>query len=126
MLDKYVPYSGIPFFWTRHYNRSLQFIGCNAVGYKEVCVKGNMNKHKFLAYYINEKDQVVAVAGMGKPKQMLILLEAMEQNCMPKGSEIKLGLQKPKHIKALLKQNPGGGKCKRANCCMKKASSANN
>lgn len=56
MLDKYVPYSGIPFFWTRHYNRSLQFIGCNAVGYSDVLVRGNMKKHKFLAYYINDKD----------------------------------------------------------------------
>ena len=78
MLGKYVPYSGIPFFWTRHYNRSLQFIGNNAVGYSEVLVRGKMRKHKFLVYYINEKDQVVAVAGMGKPKAMLTLLEAME------------------------------------------------
>ena len=67
MLDKFVPYSGIPFFWTRQYNRSLQFIGCNSVGYKEVVVKGSMDQHKFLAYYINDKDQVVAVAGMGDP-----------------------------------------------------------
>ena len=66
MLDKFVPYQGIPFFWTRMYNRSLQFIGNNAVGYKEVVIKGNMNKKKFLAYYINENDKVVAVAGMGK------------------------------------------------------------
>lgn len=78
MMDKYIPYSGIPFFWTRHYNRSLQFIGNNAVGYSEVVVKGKMDKRKFLVYYINDNDQVVAVAGMGKPKQMLTLLSAME------------------------------------------------
>mmetsp|Transcript_12891 Transcript_12891/g.16556 ORF Transcript_12891/g.16556 Transcript_12891/m.16556 type:complete len:402 (-) Transcript_12891:113-1318(-) len=120
MLGKYVPYSGIPFFWTRHYNRSLQFIGNNAVGYDEIVFKGKKSKHKFLAYYINDKDQVVAVAGMGKPKAMLTLLEAMEQNCMPKGSDIKSGREKPRTIKRLLKQNVGGGKCKRANCCQKK------
>ena len=78
MLDKYVPYSGIPFFSTRHYNKSLQFIGCNSVGYEKVVIKGKLNKHKFLAYYIDSEDRVVAVAGMGKPKKMLILLEAME------------------------------------------------
>jgi len=117
MLGKYIPYSGIPFFWTRHYNRSLQFIGCNSVGYSEVVIKGKMEKHKFLAYYINDKDQVVAVAGMNRSKAMLILLEAMEQNCMPSGTMIKNGREKPKTIKLKLKQNVGGGKCKRANCC---------
>jgi len=54
MLDKYVPYDSIPFFWTRHYNKSLQFIGSNAVGYKEVFIKGKMHKDKFLAYYIDD------------------------------------------------------------------------
>ena len=122
MMNKFVPYQGIPFFWTRHYNRSLQFIGNNAVGYSEVVIKGKMDKHKFIAYYINENDQVVAVAGMGKSKAMLTLLEAMEQNCMPKGELIKSGREKPATIKLKLKQNPGGGKCKRANCCQKKAS----
>ena len=67
MLDKYVPYQGIPFFWTRHYNKSLQFIGCNSVGYEKVLIRGKMKKHKFLAYYIDSEDRVVAVAGMGKP-----------------------------------------------------------
>lgn len=121
MMDKFVPYSGIPFFWTRHYNKSLQFIGNNAVGYSEVVVKGKMDKHKFLVYYINDKDQVVAVAGMGKPKAMLTLLTAMEQNLMPVGSLIKSGREKPASIKLKLKQNVGGGKCKRANCCQKKS-----
>lgn len=120
MLDKYVPYQGIPFFWTRMYNRSLQFIGNNAVGYKEVVIKGNMNKRKFLAYYINENDKVVAVAGMGKPRQMLTLFEAMEQNLMPNAELIKNGRENPKTIKLKIKQNPGGGRCKRANCCQNK------
>ena len=79
-----------------------------------------MNKHKFLAYYINENDQVVAVAGMGKPKQMLTLLTAMEQNVMPTGTMIKSRRENPKTIKLKLKANSGAGKCKRANCCMKK------
>ena len=79
-----------------------------------------MKKHKFLAYYINDNDQVVAVAGMGKPKAMLTLLEAMEQNCMPSGTLIKNRHETPKTIKMKLKQNVGGGRCKRANCCQKK------
>ena len=57
---------------------------------------------------------------MGKPKAMLTLLEAMEQNIMPKGELIKNGREKPGTIKHKLKQNPGGGRCKRANCCQNK------
>ena len=121
MLNKYVPYGGIPFFWTRHYNKSLQFIGSNAVGYKEVHIDGDLNSQKFLAYYINDNDQVVAVAGMDNPKAMLTLLMAMEQNMMPKGSLIKSGVSTPETITKTLKQNVGGSKCKRANCCMKKS-----
>ena len=120
MMDKFVPYQGIPFFWTRMYNKSLQFIGNNAVGYKEVVIKGKLAKGKFLAYYINENDQIVAVAGMGKPKAMLTLLTAMEQNLMPKGELIKSRRETPKTIKLKIKQNPGGGRCKRANCCQNK------
>ena len=39
---------------------------------------------------------------------------------MPKGSLIKSGRENPKTIRMKLKQNVGGGKCKRANCCQKK------
>ena len=42
MLDKYVPYNDVPFFWTRHYNKSLQVIGAIQVGYSECFVKGKI------------------------------------------------------------------------------------
>ena len=94
------------------------------MGYSEVIIRGKMKKGKFLAYYINDKDQVVAVAGMGKPKAMLTMLEAMEQNVMPSGTLIKNRRESPKSIKLKLKENVGGAKCKRANCCHKKAAAA--
>ena len=118
MLDKYVPYEDVPFFWTRHYNKSLQVIGATEVGYSEVVVKGKKKKKdKWLAYYINDKDQVVGVAGFDKVKQILVLHQAMKQNKMPKGSDIKSGKVRIRDIKATLKKNPGAGKCKRAGCC---------
>ena len=120
MLDKYVPYSDVPFFWTRHYNKSLQLIGSTEVGYSECVVRGNMKKGKFLAYYINENDQIVAVAGFDKTKQIVGYYEAMQQNAMPKGSDVKSGKVRPKDIRRAIKQKPGAGRCKRANCCQKK------
>ena len=121
MLDKYVPYADVPFFWTRHYNKSLQVIGALQVGYKECHIRGKPHKGKFLAFYINENDVIVGVAGMNKQKDILRMHEAMEQNLMPKGSEIKSGKVRIKEIRDRLKSNPGAGRCKRANCCQKQA-----
>jgi NADPH-dependent 2,4-dienoyl-CoA reductase/sulfur reductase-like enzyme len=36
MLGKFVPYGQIPFFWTRHYNKSIHFVGSGA--YSEVYI----------------------------------------------------------------------------------------
>ena len=119
MLGKFVPYMDVPFFWTRHYNKSLQMVGNTATGYSEVIIKGKMKKEKFLAYYINDKDQVVGVAGFNKAKQIMVLSEAIKQNKMPSGSDIKSGKVRVKEIKASLRKT-GGGKCKRAGCCKKK------
>ena len=63
----------------------------------------------------------MAAAGMGENKNMLTLLEAMNQNCVPKGSDLKSGKVKIENVREGLKQNVGGGRCKRANCCQKKS-----
>ena len=119
MLGKVVPYGQIPFCWTRNYNKSLQYVG-NGSGFKEVHITGDLNECKFIAYYINDKDQVIAVAGMNNGPSVLTLFEAMQQNLMPCGSEIKNGAETPDSIKTRLKRNTGAGKCKRAGCCRKK------
>ena len=54
---------------------------------------------------------------MDKSKQILVMHEAMEQNVMPTGSEIKSGKVTIRDIKDRLKANSGAGRCKRANCC---------
>lgn len=55
MLGKMVPYGQIPFFWTRHYNKALQFVG-NNTGYTQVLIVGDLSKNSFIAYYINDSD----------------------------------------------------------------------
>jgi hypothetical protein len=61
MLGKLVPFGNTPFFWTRHYNKSLQFVG-HCSSYDEVFVQGNVLENKFLAFYIKD-NKVMAVAG---------------------------------------------------------------
>ena len=77
--------------------------------------------NKFVAYYINAKDQVVAVAAQGNTSATLMLMEAMHQNVMPRASEIVSGRETPESIGARVKQNMGASRCKRANCCKKKS-----
>ena len=78
--------------------------------------------NKFVAYYINDaEDKVVAVAAQGEGHALLTLMEAMQQSQLPKASDIKSGAETIGSIKNKLKQNVGGGRCKRANCCQKKA-----
>ena len=65
MLGKLVPYGSVPFFWTRNYNKSLQYAG-NGEGATSIHIEGSPEDCKFVAYYINDEDKVVAVAAMGQ------------------------------------------------------------
>ena len=117
MLGKLIPYGQVPFFWTRNYNKSIQFCGNNASA-TSIHIEGDVMASKFVAYYINDaKDQVVAVSACGMGQALLTLMEAMGQSQMPTASAIKSGQETIQTIQSKLKQNVGGGKCKRANCC---------
>ena len=118
MLGKFVPYGQIPFFWTRHYNKSIHFVGNGQ--YKEVFIQGEVAKNNLVDYYIDETDKIVAVASQNNSKASLTFLEAMSQNAMPSGAQIKNGTETWQTVAARLKQNVGGARCKRANCCQKK------
>jgi NADPH-dependent 2,4-dienoyl-CoA reductase/sulfur reductase-like enzyme len=61
MLGKMVPFGSIPFFWTRHYNKTIQYVGY-AEDFSEVFVQGDILANKFVAYYIKD-NKVLAVAG---------------------------------------------------------------
>lgn len=123
MLGKLIPYSYVPFFWTRHYNKSVQFVGTNE-GHTEVHYSGDVAGQKFVAYYIDAKDRVIGACGMNNGQAILTIMEAIHQNVMPRGSEIKSGKETPQTIATRIKQNTGGSKCRRADCCRKKAAAA--
>jgi apoptosis-inducing factor 3 len=61
MLGKLVPFGNVPFYWTRHYNKAVQYIG-HAHEYDEVFVQGDIMANKFVAYYIKD-GKILAVAG---------------------------------------------------------------
>ena len=91
MMGKLVPYGQVPFFWTRNYNKSIQFCGSSADA-TSTHITGDVMANKFVAYYINDaEDKVVAVAAQGQGQALLTLMEALQQNQMPKASAIKNG-----------------------------------
>lgn len=118
MLGKMQPYGNIPFFWTRHYDKSIQVIGC-ATEFDDVFITGDLAGHKFLAYYFS-KGRVVQVAAMGLSSDILTWMEAMNQNVMPSAEEIRSGTETPQTILRKLKQAKGQGGCRREHCCKKK------
>lgn len=85
---------------------------------------GDVAGQKFVAYYIDAKDRVIGACGMNNGQAILTIMEAIHQNVMPRGSEIKSGKETPQTIATRIKQNTGGSKCRRADCCRKKAAAA--
>jgi len=60
MLGKMVPYGNIPFFWTMHYGKGMQYCG-NATSWDSIHIDGDPKSNKFLAYFI-KNDKVIAAA----------------------------------------------------------------
>jgi NADPH-dependent 2,4-dienoyl-CoA reductase/sulfur reductase-like enzyme len=118
MLGKLQPYGNIPFFWTRHYDKSLQVVG-HAHKFDEVHVEGDVFGQNFIAYYMNQ-GRILQVSGMGRSSDVLTMQEAMHQNVMPSGQDVKSGKETPKSVYQKLKQSKGLGGCRRENCCRKK------
>lgn len=118
MLGKYLPYGNTPFFWTRHYGKSLQYVG-HCTSYDEVIIHGDVGGHKFIAYYVKD-NKIQAVSGMGTNVAVLTMFEAFNQNKVPSVDDIRNGIVTPETLKREMKLTPGRG-CTRAGCCSKPA-----
>ncbi len=112
----------MPFCWTRHYNKGLNYVG-HAIDFDTVHIDGDVKGEKFIAYYI-KNNRVLACSGMGKSGDVLTVMEALEQNAMPSASEIISGAETPESLRSKMAKRTGQGKCRRESCCKKKAASA--
>jgi len=61
-------YQGVPFFWTRQFGMSLQYLGYVHT-WDEVVLDGDPSARKFLAFYLRN-GQVWAIAGLGRGAEM--------------------------------------------------------
>ncbi|XP_044139812.1 apoptosis-inducing factor 3-like isoform X2 [Bufo gargarizans] len=62
MLNKQVPVTSVPFFWTSLLGKSIRYAGFGE-GFTEIVIKGALEELKFLAFYLKD-DIVVAVSSM--------------------------------------------------------------
>jgi NADPH-dependent 2,4-dienoyl-CoA reductase/sulfur reductase-like enzyme len=61
MLGKMVPYGNVPFFWTNHYMKGMQYVG-NAQTWDFIHIDGDPRKHDFIALYVKD-NKILAACG---------------------------------------------------------------
>lgn len=61
MVGKMVPYGNVPFFWTNHYGKGMQYVG-NAMAWDSIHIDGVPRDNKFIAFYIKDNKILAACA----------------------------------------------------------------
>ena len=77
MLDKYVPYGQVPFWWLRLNGLTQHYVGQFDTAQEVYLDPANTDDCR-LAYFIDSKDNVIGVSAMGKPNAALVYQEAMQ------------------------------------------------
>lgn len=77
MLGGRVVYDAVPYFWTIHYKKRLDYVG-HAETWDELVIDGDLATPDFMAFYIRDAT-VAAVAGWGRDRQMAHALMLMTE-----------------------------------------------
>ena len=81
MLGGDVAYDAVPYFWTIHYRKRLDYVG-HADTWDEVVIDGDLETPEFTAFYVREQDGTVrAVAGWGRNLDMAAAIGLMTNRC---------------------------------------------
>lgn len=89
MAGNAVAYDSVPFFWTRQFDVGLLYVG-HAASWSEIILQGSLAARDFLAFYLRD-DQVLAVAGMNRDREMAAIEELMRADRMPSRTQLKDG-----------------------------------
>ena len=93
----------VPFFWSGQYDLKLRYVG-HAEKWDEVYIDGNLDAAEFLAFYL-QNNRVMAVAGVGRDKDIAAISELMRLQQMPDAAEVK-----DSEINWLKQLNTGGSR----------------
>ena len=89
MAGNAVAYDSVPFFWTRQFDVGLLYVG-HAASWSEIIFQGSVAARDFLAFYLKD-DQILAVAGMNRDREMAAIEELMREDRMPSRTQLKDG-----------------------------------
>ena len=81
MFNQRAPYSGVPYFWTSHFNIRFDYVGY-ASSWEEIIVNGDPEKPDFIAFYIANGRAVAAIAAK-RDKQAAAFLELLRRDRTP-------------------------------------------
>jgi NADPH-dependent 2,4-dienoyl-CoA reductase/sulfur reductase-like enzyme/nitrite reductase/ring-hydroxylating ferredoxin subunit len=81
MLGKMIKFTEVPFFWSGQYDVKLRYAG-HAEDWDEIIIDGELNQQNFLVFYIKD-NQVLAVAGCGRDRDITAITELMRLQQMP-------------------------------------------
>jgi len=77
MLGAKEPYDAVPFFWSRHFDISVDYVG-HAERWTRISVDGDPMQHDCTVRY-HDGDRVLAVATVGRERGSLIAELQLEQ-----------------------------------------------
>lgn len=75
MLGLDAAYTQVPYFWTSHFMKRLDYVG-HAAGDDEMVLRGDLAQRQFIAYYLRN-GTVAAAAGMNEDQNMAAVLALM-------------------------------------------------
>ncbi|KST63851.1 FAD-dependent oxidoreductase [Mastigocoleus testarum] len=81
MLGQQIKFASVPFFWTGQFDVKLRYTG-HAQDWDEIIFQGEIEEQKFLAFYV-KNNQILAVAGCGRDKDIAAITELMRLRKMP-------------------------------------------
>jgi NADPH-dependent 2,4-dienoyl-CoA reductase/sulfur reductase-like enzyme len=77
MLGAALPFRDVPFFWSAHYDVTLNYVG-HAEAFEAVEIHGSLEKRDALVAY-RENGKIAAVVTLGRDRQSLAAEAAMER-----------------------------------------------
>jgi apoptosis-inducing factor 3 len=77
----------VPFFWSNQYDLKLRYVG-HVEKWDEIQIAGNLDSPEFLAYYL-KNDQIMAVAGINRDRDLAAISELMRSQKMPTAAAVK-------------------------------------
>jgi NADPH-dependent 2,4-dienoyl-CoA reductase/sulfur reductase-like enzyme/nitrite reductase/ring-hydroxylating ferredoxin subunit len=88
MVGRAAPFTGVPFFWTQHFDLRIGYAGAGQ-GWEDVVVCGDLAAREFTAFYV-AGEQVLAAAGT-QDDELGAFMELVRLGAVPAAAELRGG-----------------------------------